>query len=311
MNTENDASYEADDQALNRLILEAASAGSKEFVRPDETAIEAFLLGRASSAEREQLGRALDASKDFRRELLQMMRDVARLGEASASGGAGNAEQTVISLGEFRRAMQANSLRRRRAMGYALALAAALLLTVGVRLVWQASSRNSPMPSRDLSAWKLEQVDVDPGLLIANLTRHPGTSDTVSSYLSPLDAALAAFRNVLTLGDAGIELAEDVSFGLKPGAGRGVVVRYYDKNDLLLGESLLPSTVPDTGRAGHAWLLTLPSRNLYSLSVDRDTVETRADFDMDTLGCLVTVRAAPSGFLSGKAHPVLLRRPPR
>jgi len=68
-----------DDARLNRLIKAARQLDTTEVVRPDDDAIEAYLLGSPTAEQKQAVVAALIRSPEFRREVLEQAREIKEL----------------------------------------------------------------------------------------------------------------------------------------------------------------------------------------------------------------------------------------
>jgi anti-sigma factor RsiW len=102
--SDNSRNQESDEDAvLNELIRACREKERpKEFVRPDDDAITAYLMGTADEEQRKVVRSALTRSKEFRREILNMAQDMDALAELDLASYEKEAEQIPVpDLQEF------------------------------------------------------------------------------------------------------------------------------------------------------------------------------------------------------------------
>jgi hypothetical protein len=308
VNPREDQSPERDDELLDRLIREAGSAGDRDFARPDE-AIEAFLLGRATPAQRETLGRSLEASPEFRRELLAMMRDLEAVASRERTTSPGGERQDVPSLAEF---MSAHALQlphsRRIRMVRALSLAAVVSLIAIGSVLWLKRDREPAGPRMVAAAWHLVEQEVDPGLLLSSGVRGGEEVAGQRAFATAQDAALASFRTGLKLEGVRLvpDIGEDTSRQLAEGPARVVVVADQGNEGFVPREARSFSLPAGDASAPTVWWIGLPSRQLFKAPFTADTLIVLWPEGVDSVALLTIGYAVPGGYAAGS--PQVARR---
>lgn len=256
-----------DDSDLNRLIRHAGQGETPGFVRPGDDAIEAYLLGKAGTADRARVLAAMDASESFRLEIAAMARDLETLESMPRSEPTTAAEEPP-DLREFAGAWESSHRMPFLGSQFLKALAALLLLAFGASQLARIGAFDSkPDKAVEARAWNLVTSHVDAGLLMDNRPRGSGVRRP-DSFDTPLEAALDNFRNRLAARAGRFLLRDRHQVSLSegsPGPELGLVTPNGASAGRLGVE--LPRGETAISPSATLWALALPSRTLYRIDM--------------------------------------------
>lgn len=304
------------DQRLDELIR-ACRGGEKAagFVRPSGDAITAYLLGTATDDQKRAVNKALIHSKEFRREILEMSTDIEVLASMDLTPSEEDSQQVPVpSREEFEKQHKQDSpilsklkvfwerlVEFRIPQLYVPALATAtVLILVAIQTTLYLTHKK---PQAELERvkkvevkgiahtlkWSLIPKQLDRGYLSSNVPRSAESkSGKNPAYSDPQEAASMEFGNLvkyekgLFLFKPAVKKPEPISLS------RSIVLRLVDSSGSLIQE--FPAYVPVT-RAGSsepvtAWLLGLPSTNLYTVEMTSDTLNVLWTRGLDAKGCV-------------------------
>ena len=170
-------------------------------------------------------------------------------------------------------------------------LAAAALIVVAVALLLPGGEQ-----------FRLQSESIERSTLIGLNSRSP--SDNVTrTYESGEKAALAAFRDALTYDNAEFRPRSPLADEMSPVAGHNysVTIDYpfmkgtftYDATAI---QSMTVSSVPQY------YMLTLPSRSLYTLDADRESISANWNIGRVEYICLTLVYQTDGGFSATPAR---------
>lgn len=267
----NPAPEEARESALYRALnrISAESRGHEEW--PDENAIIAFIHGDATVDQRDEMEEALASSSAFRRFVV----DLAGVLNESASVESQKAFDKVRVPTLSRVRQQYRSVRR--ANDWSLSgllrprILAPVILTAAVVIVLLQIDWFGP--TGDAGIARLEQhSQLDPSVFASFSTR--GTTGAASRlyFQSPDSAAIAAFRQVLSLdwmtGRLEIVTPAD-SLPVK----RQIQVRILDSTSRQTGRVTLalPDAQPEIGAEPEFWVFDLDRRALSRVKIDANS----------------------------------------
>lgn len=310
-----------EDAFLNKLIRASREPGEAKFIRPDEEAIAAYLMGTATPAQESAVKAALMSSAEFRREILGMAEDIDALSSASAQEIEKQAEMIRppsyreflakrgqgVQSGGASDTLWTRLTRWRIPQLYApLAVAAVIVVLIvvqtGVFTVARKPAEPQVPPSEvvtpastqvtELAQWLLMDQDIDQGLLISNVTRGATISAAQAAYGTAQEAAMAVFRSVVTY-DNGVFRPDPAAKITPPAspyrtaslilaAGAGGEIRYISAA-VPIGRS------EDTGLRPEAWVLTLPARDLYKIEMQDDTTMVQWTPAMGDTACITFI----------------------
>jgi len=304
------------DKALDKLIARLSSETPKNFLRPSDECIRAYLLGLATEEQKSETWSALDTSPAFRQEILEIANELETFAsEVTAREAAKlkveNVPKAISRLIEPRPKPSILEIFKKyftfpRAIP-AIA-SAALVLFVSlytVQYFWPGSTdrldTNSvqqppdtaelpadnaddatnvvePVEPPALSKWALVSEEVDPGLLISMLPRDASTQASTKTYTAPDSAALAEFRFLLSFEDGEFKLQPEPKRPVFEQVSRTVQLTILDQNERMIRKITAEIPVSDTAITTiEAWLLSLPSRTLYKVDMTKDSMTVKID----------------------------------
>jgi hypothetical protein len=277
-----------EDAGLDRLIRAARKDPEEGFVRPEAETITAYVLGTANEDQRAEIRAALARSGAFRREILEMMEDVAALAHedplADEERAKGIAVPDVRELLRQPGGPAITGTRRESTWGrfwrwWAPRLAvpvAAAAVVIYVLILHTGTFVRSDLRF-------VQQVDAHS---LSFRTR--GVDEQSRAWGTAFDAALVEIKSLL-------EPEGDEQFRLKPQARsegftyetRVVTVRLVPAAGEMASFDLrIPKEIDLSESRLTLWVLTLPSRNLYSADVTSNRVEIPWARDAERQGCL-------------------------
>lgn len=302
-----------EDEVLNRLIRASRDVGETDFVWPGDEAVTAYVLGTATPEQKERVQVVLSQSEAFRREMLQIMEDVAALSTPSVVSTMGSAAVVAPRFREFletygepvHKPGAATSVwawikRLASARVYvpaAVVSAAAVVILILQNVLYGPITPVAPMVAQLTVA--RERVPIEE-------LRSTGPLRSVSaesrySYSVPESAAVAVMRDSLLAADG--ETGELHLTHWKPRQRmerphRTVVLRVTDETGRALAE--FAGDIPLTSKqdvAGHAvFILTLPDQTLRGGSLESDTTVVEWNMAWGTSGCIAYAYPCRNGF---------------
>jgi hypothetical protein len=288
-----------EDELLNRLIRASRGTRPVHFVRPNDEAITAYVLGAATPEQVRRVQAALTQSEGFRSEMLQMMEDV----EALSVAGTVDSRAPGLEAPRYRDFLKRYGgpvpeatapprwawLRRLASVRVYAPAAVATAVVVGL-LVLRSVTYGPGLPTgpkfaklnvvtEHVESWKLRSAGE---LRSTTEERHEAYSDARS-------AALAAIRNYLLTDNMGnLALSKWKPAVGTAKEGMSVVLRMADVSGSTLGEfaATLP---PELGRGAmprNFFILTLPSQALRTGTLEADTTVVEWHMEWGTKGCV-------------------------
>lgn len=151
-----------------------------------------------------------------------------------------------------------------------------------------------PVPHR--GAWQIADPAVDKGKLIASSTRSPGDIPE-KTYTNPLDAALASYRSVLIFDNGEFRLGAPLPANL---IGDTLTVRLIGHEGELVAElqGALPRGRDVIRDSVHAWVLTLPSRQLRRMPLQSHSDSIHWLLADGNMGCVTWTYRTDSGHVA-------------
>lgn len=334
------------DKHLNRLVKAAREDGENDFARPSEAAIEAYLSGSATTAQTEEIRAALIQSAAFRRELLDIAKDLDSLIAAQIIEEFSRLEVPAApDLNSFLASARSEAVAKQsfwtrvrrfiipEGLGRSLykllglsrmnfATRTAVVSVASVTLLVFLVIRFGPIGRYavvDLPVANWEQIsEMDVGLFVSNVPRTVVTgSQKITQHATHQEAAETEFMRLIRYDD-GAYILDSAGAKVTPtGPQRQLLLRYVDESGNTLSEFSASIPVEHSGAASiRAWMLGIPSRQLSSIDMVSDSVSTVWERDGDTLECVVftyeidTLYAATAGviFRPGQIWNDLLNR---
>jgi hypothetical protein len=305
--TTNQSPEDRDDDKLLRRVREAALHNQVDGQKPPANVLEACLLGHATPEQQEVLRRALETSPEFRQRYLELLRELDRVAGAPATAPRPDQADTVPAREQFLRD-HGRAVPARRLPWRTLALAAVLVLAAVGSAWWLRRTPTPAGPESTLLAWQLSEREVDPALLIVDAPRGAGHHDSTVSFATPKEAAMAAYSRILRF-DGRELIADTLSRGGHasegPNAVRRVMMMLAERSGSarsLLIE--LPASDLRTAALPEAWSLSLPSRDLHTLTLHGDTTYASWPSEHDGVILLVVTAGDSAGFQAGSPQAV-------
>ncbi len=324
----NDNSNE--DKQIDKLIKVAREGHQAGFVRPSDASIEAWILGSATDAQKDEVSQALIASAAFRRELLSVARDLESLTEAEVLEEFGKAEAPEsVSLGAFLasagadggtkksfwsslkglivpkgfgRRVRESLLPRSRRLGTQVAAASLVAATLLVVFMMQMDNNGRFTESGlAISDW-VAVSQMDAGSFVPNITRTPGgEEEAVSRYQTPAEAAQAEFIRLVSYED-GEYLFDTTNVSTVPaGTFRHLQLHLLDEfGDTIMEYGTSISAAPMAKLSVRVWALAIPSRILRSFDMVSDTACAVWSQGFGSRGCLTFTYEIDSAYSAAK-----------
>ncbi len=266
---------------IDKLVAKAIGSKSDDFNRPSDKCIQDYLLGNASEQQKSEMWTALDASASFRKEVLEITGELKAFSSLETAQKASKIE--VDKIPDFSnyigRRNPKTSIFQSLKEFFTLprlipaAVVAALILFVSIQIFRSEVGKESIFQTA--SNLLLVAKNVDPGLLISNTVRGQTESRL---FAAPDSAALAEFRFLLSFEDGVFKLQPEPKRPVIRQVSRTVQLTILDQNENLIREISAQIPVTDSTIATiEAWLLSLPSRTLYKVDMERDTMTVKVD----------------------------------
>ena len=259
---------------LEHLIRLAGMDEPVGFAAPSDEIVQRYLLGTASAGERAQVRHAIESSSEFRREILLLAEDVDRACETRV-GEAYNVQKTSHPA--------CVSHSRPWFMRLPIALPLAAAATVILALIGRTLLEHE-------SHWTLVESSVEAERLMPLDTRGSGHSPT--AYPSEREAAMAQFRHLLRWTDDGFRFEELPADSVVRMSGQDFRLRLHDQEGRTLGDWSVSVPADSAG----IWLLTLPERDLYHMTVYRRKTTAVLKQMVSQGGCIVWTYQTKEGF---------------
>ncbi len=294
--SENQQNSSGEDRKLGRLIR--ASRSRDDFTRPSDASIEAWLLGVATGAQKDEVKEALIRSAEFRREILHMAEDLASLTDPETMQAFVNCP--VSEAPALRDVLSEPSVDQKerismwsRIHSFLIPVAAPRVALFGAAAVVILAFvsiqfiRIGPDTIDGLRVAKLETVaEMDAGLFVSNLTRSPDEEKDVQVLFDDhLLAAEAAFSEVIMLLDGEYTIDTSDEPETPQGRFKSVMIRLVDESGSPF--AIHKASLVDTTREIKGWILSLPSKRLQMLDMEYDSVAVVLDPESDSQACIV------------------------
>jgi hypothetical protein len=318
-----------EDIVLNRLILMNRRSEEAKFIRPDDGAITAYLMGTATAAQESAVKEALMRSEEFRREILGMAEDIRALSGDQVQEIQKRAQ--MIKPPTYREFLASRrELARRRGdrptlwarlvrwripqlyvpIAVAVGILVLIILKAGVLTVTRKPGEPlapgvavGPESTQviELARATLIEPAVDPGLLISNVTRGAALRAAEKVYETPNEAAIAAFMSMLTYDyDKGrFAVASPVAELTPDSNSRPTYLILVNESGRRIQriEARIPIVGPEgTAKSPEAWVLTLPARDLYRIEMQIDSTRVEWTSEMGDTACIALVAHVDSGY---------------
>lgn len=273
------------DPKLDRLVRlsREPAPGSKKL--PDESTVEAYLLGKASRKQIEEVHRAMRISASFRSAMKRRVEDLEHLDALDASPQtASDSLVQVPERSEFLKRFESDryskprldtvsvldrlrSLINVRVVVPALAAAAALILVVSQPGLWK--------PSESETGWTVVDESVEPALLYYSGDSRDALSADTLGFATAKEAALHAFSQMVEFrdGDWRPKPSDSLTTATEDNA-KPITLTLTDDSGKLIATytAYVPDYVDPEKNELTAWILSLPERRLVSSPVQADHV---------------------------------------
>lgn len=279
------------EKKLDRLIHLAGELLHEHKEMPTDEAIEAYIFGEASDEQEQLVIGAVENSAAFRRELLEIMEDLKPYIETSSNSGDKVGQEDAINGGQAQNE-RGNSIWKsiKNYTGIRILLPATVVSVVTIILFVQ--------PDDQELMWELVTVQVDPVELLSFDLRGSIDHRKLINYNNSQEAALEAFRQILTLGSEGIVIDTDY-VNPEPSDQLDLLQVVVLADDKTLITHYKTNSNSDT--TFQAWMLLLPSRNLMRINMFDDSVLTILPSESNEMGCITITSMSGSGWTF--AHP--------
>jgi len=290
-----------EDLILNELIRESRDKSGESFIRPSDEDITAYLQGTASEDQESTIKQALIRSSEFRQEILEMTRDLEKIEEKEIeSPKTDKADSVTPDYSAFMKERVESSLinlksetfwkklvKLRIPQLYVPAIAAAAILLIFI----------IPLFDRPYNL-NLVVKEIDKAKLIKLNLRESGPKLYEKDFTLSQDAALASFREIIEYENKEFVFTDikrpDTSY---EGVSAIKIELIDDNNETIAAyEFNLPSNYADVSEVIEVWVLTLPSRALYSTMTSKSNIDIRWTEDMEMIGCITIVYQSEAGF---------------
>jgi hypothetical protein len=308
--SEDQQNSSAEGRKLDRLIR--ASRSRDDFTRPSDASIQAYLLGVATSAQKDGVREALIRSAAFRREILSMAKDLASLTDPetmqafescpvpevpalrdalTTSSGDQAAKTSIWS--RIRSFVVPEGIAWPRLGKLAMRIGAPRVALVGAAAVVVLAFvsiqyfRTGSDTIDGLRVAKIETVaEIDPGLFVSNLTRSPDEEKDVQVLFEDHRlAAEAAFSEVVMLLDGEYTIDTSDEPETPQERFKSVMIKLVDESGSTF--AIHRASLVDTTREIKSWILSLPSRRLRLVDMEYDSVAVILDPESDRQACIV------------------------
>jgi len=281
-----------EDARLDGLIRAARTDPEEGFTRPGEESISAYVLGTASMTQKEEVRAALAKSSAFRLEILQIMQDLEALTNQDPFADEERVERTELSglrdvLKRYRQGAVGRPMRESFSMkswrwwltrvSIPVSVAAAAIVTI---VMLTGGYDEVEIRRRETVA---EEV-------LSFVTRgQPVPSETGAIAPQPRSAALMRLKPLLMPnGETGFKPRPTVEPETPLSGAHYVTVRLAsmvggEKSEFRLQ---VPREVATSHKTLTMWVLTLPSRRLYSGDFKSDRIQISWGEEMERVGCL-------------------------
>lgn len=273
---------------LNKAIRASANREAPGFVRPTEDAITAYLMGTASSAERETVQEAMETSAAFRREMIDLVRDLQALPHSSP------VRQRIrnalwAKIVEFWSVPLSTP-------GYRIASAMAVVAAVAISL-WKLTA-----PTANLLEMATIATNVPAANLVSMDTRSVGEGEVTGPFSVEDSAALSEIRRFFGLdSDFLLEVREAPSPGRDSGVSVDVGLVGID-GEVVARFSI---TTPSLDNHSSLWLAGMSKErqvNLYKVSQIQPEIRMRWLPDDGDSGVACVVNRTSAGFVAGRGQ---------
>ena len=302
---------------LNDLVKAARDDSRDRFVRPSKVSIEAYLLGTATETQKKEVTRALIQSAEFRRELLDMAKDLESLTDVQTVDEFGKVQvppvpsleslvkgahkqtpakksawSTVRRLVVFPRLSQplqsfleffkGRHLPRMATAGLA---GVVLIVFVSILLVKFARDRADELT---VASWSTEEV-MDAGLFVSNVPRMPDSElATVTLHATHREAAESEFMRVIRYENGKYILQSEAATMAPPDQAKRVLLRFIDESGNSLEEfhAIIPRGTHKAFPQVRAWVIAIPSRQLHNFELQSDSTVAIWTSEMGLRGCV-------------------------
>jgi hypothetical protein len=301
-----------EEKLLNRLVRVLRVQDGETIPHPTAQAIEAYLLGNSTGNQEEEIRNALILSASFRREILGMASDIAALTEKltiekfhkisvdetpdynrflKQDDPAAKTHFVVSGIRAINRLLgrRSRSADRPAFSHYLRYATAGLALTATMVILYfgsvQFGDRNG-INELAMGEWE-RGTTMDAGLFVSNTTRTSEKEQDIPIYsTSHLDAAEAEFMRLIRLED-GLWVIDSAGIGAtNDRLSRQVYLRLIDDSEDCEHEFIANIPVREIERfpSIKAWILVIPSREIYSLDISTDSTVTQWNSTMDSTG---------------------------
>ena len=302
----NDKKISSDD-ILKSLIRLARQNSDEDFIRPDDETIAAYLDGIATDAQKQVMEKALIASSDFRKEIRDMANDIDIIEQKDYSQPIESRKEPETPkyenfVSKTKKSVRKNEERTsllvqiseifQNRMVPVYAIAAVAFIIIIVLLIPFLSHKDS------FSRWSLVENNYPKNYLTSNKTRSGVGVISKNIYESAFEAAVSEFRFLLYYRKGDLLLRPRVSFINVDSTLRPICVTFIGKADKSPENfiSYVPRSTRNDVDSLEAWLLTLPSRNIYKLNLLSDSTAVIWDNSFGLSGCITITFYDRSGF---------------
>jgi hypothetical protein len=306
MNDESGKKIEITEAELIQLMRRLPKTSSA-FKRPEDSFITSYLLCEATDSEKTVIEEAMLNSTDFRSEILQLAKGI----DSLAIERVGSVDSDQITAPDRQTFLNKHATKPVRSdlwrylIGHLKRLIVpqiyvpAVVTAASVLLIFYL--RTEPPHDRyvaDNLEWRLEEVGLDRNLLRSKQVRGPSRPLISEAKADARTAALSEMRELLTYTDGTFEFSPTAESQQPPSSFHQYVLQITDSTSKYseLFSVFVPSTPDSPDHIVGAWLLTLPSQNLYKIDLLYDSLIIAWPSVPDDSGCLVVTYRDNGGF---------------
>jgi hypothetical protein len=292
------------EEILKRLVRLARRDSEVEFVRPSDESIDAYFDGTATDSQREDMENALIASAEFRKEIRDMAIDIGLIEQEDYSKK--REDETAIAVPDHELFLTEQARKRgaeeqitdglwRKIIVFARLHNAKIIPVAAAAVIILILVQIGVFAPGDYLTVKWELMEtVETPYLIANITKSADEQGAPKSYLTGREAAINKIRESVALdGTQLVIIHPDQAFHDPNLVWYTLVSKSRDTLAKISGHIRIDATQASSFRA---WMLVLPSRNLYYSDISVKTGMMQWSIDEVGMGSLTISYKDSTGF---------------
>lgn len=299
-------------------LMQRLPKTSSDFGHPEDSIITKYLLCEATDSEKTVIEEAMLNSAEFRRELLQLAKDIDSLADAQSRP----AQSTRINAPDRQAFLQRYGTKPakpdfwKNLVGYLKRMlipqiyvpAVATVATVFIVFFITQEQASDPNVAAAVE-WRLDEAGLDRNLLRSKHVRGPSRPLISEAKADARSAALSEMRELLTYSDGAFELNPAAEEEHPPDEFRLFELQITDsvRQYTESFSAFVPIVYDSLDPSMAVWLLTLPSKSLYQIDLQADTLLVAWPPSTDDHGCLVVTYRDSEGFRALRGHTIDLR----